>query len=205
MGDFGYSTRANAVNEAHDEVHASFKEVTKRNDQSDPRTRRWLDAIETFRAAYARVYPEALRKVDRGESRAADIDTADMLDFLEADPMFDRSGYMKEKLLTELKRRTLTKSDVARLQTVILGVVQRSSHRREFLRYCRTAANVDDVEFRSKLLALEYSTNAGVSQRANWVLAALEGKWPELRRASRGQEKRGELYYSVSNPRIDRT
>lgn len=204
MGDFGYSRRAHDVNVAHDEVHASFKEVVNRNDQSDPRTRRWLAAIEAFRAAYSRVYPEPLRRIDRGESRASDIDTADMLDFLEADPMFDRSGYMKEKLLTELKRRSLDKGDGFRLQKVVLSVVHRSSHRREFLYFCRAAANVDDAEFRSKLISLEASLDAEVSQRANWVLAALEDKWPELRRASRGQEKRGDIYYIVANPRIDR-
>src|SRR4051794_23510620 len=107
MRDFGYSKRGRHVNEARAEVHAAFKEVVNRNDSSDPRTRRWLSAIETFRAAYARVYPDTLRQVDQGAKRASEVDTAAMLDFLEADPIFDRSGYMKEKLLTELKRRKL--------------------------------------------------------------------------------------------------
>ena len=202
MRDFGYSKRGRDVNEAQAEVHAAFAEVVNRNDKNDPRTRRWLSAIEAFRAAYARVYSQSLREVDQGAKRASDIDTSDMLDFLEADPIFDRSGYMKEKLLTELKRRKLDECEVQRLQAIILNVVQKDDHRREFLRYCRAAANVDDERFRAELSALEQSDDAQVSQRANWVLAALDGKWLDLKRAARGDERRGETYFMVPSPRI---
>jgi hypothetical protein len=87
-----------------------------------------------------------------------------MLDFLEADPNFHRSGYMKEKLLTELKRRRLDPHEVGRLQQIILAVVQKDDHRREFLRYCRVAANVDDETFRSELEILEQSDAPHVSK-----------------------------------------
>jgi hypothetical protein len=204
MRDFGYSKRGRDVNEAQAEVHAAFKEVRNRNDTSDPRTQRWLDAIATFRAAYARVYSDALKEVDDGEKHASELNTADMLDFLEADPIFFRSGYMKQKLLTELKRRKLDQHEVRRLQAIILSVVQKNDHRREFLRYCRTAANVDDERFRAELSALEQSDEPHISQRANWVLAALDGQWLDLKQASRGHERRGELYYKAKVPRISR-
>jgi len=204
MRDFGYSKRGRDVNDAHAEVHAARREVVNPNDGSDPRTQRWQDAVIAFRAAYARVYPDSLRAVDQGSIRLSEVDTADMLDFLEADPVFDRSGYMKEKLLTELKRRRLDRHEVERLQQIILAVVRKDDHRREFLRYCRVAANVDDKTFRSELETLEQSDAPHVSQRANWVLAGLDGKWFELKRAARGQERRGELYYRAERPRIPR-
>ena len=94
-----------------------------------PRTQRWLDAIVAFRAAYARVYADTLREVNDGEKRASEVDTADMLDFLEADPVFFRSGYMKQKLLTELKRRKLDQHEVRRLQEIILSVVRKNDRR----------------------------------------------------------------------------
>lgn len=202
MRDFGYSKRGRDVNEAQAEVHAAFEKVVNRNDGSDPKTLRWLTAINAFRVAYARVYPEALRQVDQGAKRASELDTPDMLDFLEADPIFDRSGYMKEKLLTDLKRRKLDQHEVRRLQAIILSVIQKTDHRREFLRYCRAAANADDDEFRAKLIALEKSDEPHVSQRANWVLAALDGKWLDLKRAARGRERRGEWYYMSEAPRV---
>ncbi len=202
MRDFGYSKRGREVNEANAEVHAAFKEVVNRNDSCDPRTRRWLSAIGAFRAAYVRVYPDTLRQLDQGAKPVSEIDTAGMLDFLEADLFFHRSGYMKEKLLTELKRRKLNQYEIERLQAIIVSVVQTHDHRREFLRYCRAAANVDDERFRSKLIALEQSDDLQVSQRANWVLAALDGKWLDLKRAARGHERRGNTYFMVLNPRI---
>ncbi len=54
-------------------------------------------------------------RVDQGAKRASEIDTVDMLDFLEADPIFHRSGYMKEKLLTELKRRNLDQHETTQI------------------------------------------------------------------------------------------
>lgn len=62
MHDVGYSKRGRNVNEAQAEVHAAFKEVVNRNDRSDAKTRRWLNAIKAFRATYARVYPDPLRQ-----------------------------------------------------------------------------------------------------------------------------------------------
>ena len=190
MRDFGYIKRGRDVNEANAEVHAAFKEVTNRNDGSDPRTQRWLRAIEAFRAAYARVYPDTLRQLDQGAKPVSEIDTADMLDFLEADPFFARSGYMKERLLTELKRRKLNQYEIGRLQAIIVSVVQKPDNRREFLRYCRAAANVNDERFRSKLIALEQSDDPRVSQRANWMLAGLDGKWLDRKVAARGSADR---------------
>lgn len=167
-------------------------------------TRRWLDAIVAFRAAYARVYADALKEVNDGAKRTSEVDTADMLDFLEADPIFFRSGYMKQKLLTELKRRKLDQHEVRRLQEIILSVVRKNDHRREFLHYCRAAANVDDERFRAELSVLERSDDPHLSQRANWVLAGLDGKWLDLKLAARGHERRGDLYYMAKAPRISR-
>lgn len=111
---------------------------------------------------------------------------------------------MKQKLLTELKRRKLDQHEARRLQSIILGVVQKNDHRREFLHYCRAAANVDEERFRGELKALEQSDEIHVSQRANWVLAALDGKWLDLKHAARGHERRGDFYYMSQAPRISR-
>ena len=173
MHDFGYSERARAVNEAQAEIHSAFKDVVNRNDESDPRTQRWLKAIKTFETAYARVYPEDLRLLEQGALPASDVDAADILNFLEADPVFFRSGYMKETLLTEIKKRTLDQGEVERLQEIILSVV-RKPDRREFRRYCRVAAALEDKRFSEQLRALEADEDADVRRRANWVLTALE-------------------------------
>lgn len=172
MGDFGYARRGNAVNEAQAEIHAAFKEVVNRHDESDPRTKRWLDAIGAFSAARSHVYPDDLRRVEQGALPAAEVDTADILDFLEADPVFYGSGYMKEELLGVLKRRSLQQHDVQRLQAIILNVV-RKADRREFRRYCRVASTIDDERFRQELDALEVAEDPDIRRCSGWVLAAL--------------------------------
>ena len=66
MGDFGYAKRGRAVNEAQAEIHEAFKEVVNRNDESDPRTKRWLDTLRAFGAACSRVYPETCDYSSKG-------------------------------------------------------------------------------------------------------------------------------------------
>ena len=172
MGDFGYSKRGLAVNEAQAEIHAAFKEVVNRNDKSDPSTKRWLEAIKAFGAARSRVYPEDLRLVEQGHIPASQVDTADILDFLEADPVFYGSGYMKEELLGALKKRPFQPNEVLRLQAIILNVVRKADCR-EFRRYCRVATKVDEERFREELNALEIADDPDIRRRADWVLAAL--------------------------------
>lgn len=185
MSDFGYSRRGQAVEEARAECNSAFNDVVNRNDERDPKTRRWLDAIEAFRLAYARVYSDALRQVDEGTMQAEELCTADILDFLEADPVFFRSGYMKEKLLTEMKRRRVDPDERIRLQAIIIDVVQKPDHRREFLYYCRVAPIVDDQHFRDELERLEKASSQEIGRRANWILAGLNGQWEAIKRASR--------------------
>lgn len=193
MSDFDYSRRASDVNEANAALHEAVRE--------DRGGQQHLSALKAFRATYALVYPDSLRQFDQGTKTVSEIDTADMLYFLEADPFFFRSGYMKEKLLTELKRRKLDSNEIEQLQAIMISVIQKPKHRREFLRYCRAAVNVDDDVFRSKLTAMEKSDELYVSLRANWMLAALDGKWLDLRRAARFQ-RLDDFAGRVSNPRI---
>ena len=172
MGDFGYAKRGSAVNEAQAEIHAAFKDVVNRNDEGDPRTKRWLEAIKAFGMARSRVYPDDLRLVEQGALPATEVGTADILDFLEADPVFYGSGYMKEELLGALKKRSLQRHEVQRLQAIILHVVHKAD-RREFRRYCRVATTIDDERFRQELTALEVAGDPDVRRRSGWVMTAL--------------------------------
>lgn len=200
--DYGYSQRGRDVESTRAKIHVAFTEVVNRNDDSDPRTQRWRNAISAFNAALSRVYSKPLREVANGTIPASEVDTATMLDFLEADPDFFGSGYMKERVLTELKRRKLDRNEVARLQATIVRVVDKPDFRREFRSYCRAAVNVDDEQFRTRLEELERSDDPDVARRANWILAALKGRWEDLARARRGRERRGGWYVSTPKPRI---
>jgi hypothetical protein len=174
MRDFGYNERAKAVEDA--------RSVLSRTDLSFNERRR---AIARFRAALEGAYAGTLCEFANGNGTALDLDTTDILDFLEADPIFFGSGYMKERLLSALKKFQLSNHESERLREIMLNVVRKDYHGREFRHYCRMAFNLDSQEFRDKLLDIESSENNHAALRANWMLAALDGRFEEIARKSR--------------------
>ena len=74
--------------------------------------------------------------------------------YLEFDPYYYRSGYIKSKLLVRLKNIKLSASEVKRLQKVICNAIVSQSPKCEFKYYARLLKNVGTPEFRQKLQAL---------------------------------------------------
>ncbi len=93
--------------------------------------------------------------------------------FLEADPWFFRSGYVKQKLIRAIKPRLLTPDYVTRLQNVVLSVVDKR-HDRDMRNYRNLAWKVNSPELREQLKRRITEGNFDVRSRARWVLAALE-------------------------------
>lgn len=118
-----------------------------------------------------------------------------VITFLEADLHFDRSGYVKEKIIRHIKPPMLTPQHVARLQAVVLAIVDKRDGR-EFRDYCRLARKVDSPELREQLrhrltrawpsarsltddlpaLMLVAQQDRDIRRRARWVLEALGEK-----------------------------
>ena len=71
--------------------------------------------------------------------------------FLEFDPYYYRSGYIKSKLLVRLKNIKLSASEVKRLQKVICNAIVSQQPKSEFKYYARLLKNVGTPEFRAKL------------------------------------------------------
>ena len=81
--------------------------------------------------------------------------------FLEVDPLFFRSGYIKEEMLRKIKRSPLTPSQSDRLRSVLHHAVENRGSR-EFKGYCRLAAVIAD----EKLIgALETAAQYGEGAR----------------------------------------
>jgi hypothetical protein len=96
-----------------------------------------------------------------------------VVQFLEVDPWYQSSGYMKEDILKILCATKVPLEYFPRLQAVVLSVV-RTRDRREFRRYCRMATHIDAPNFREELERLRLNQDAGISRRARWVLESLE-------------------------------
>ncbi len=96
------------------------------------------------------------------------------IEFLNADPWFFRSGYVKAKLIRMLTRLPLTTEQLDRLRSVVLNVVDRRGGQ-EFRAYCRLARRVDAPDLRANLQLRLSHSDKGVRRRAGWVLDALGG------------------------------
>lgn len=79
------------------------------------------------------------------------------LTFLEYDPYYFRSGYMKAKLLVRLKHLQLTGDEAARMRGIVCKAILDRRPKCEFRYYARMLKNVGTPEFRRQIRALTVS------------------------------------------------
>lgn len=156
------------MNRLSDRVHESY--LTR--GRSTAHREEWKQACEAFRSythpLFRLLAPEVLAGL-----RAGDIGwRREALLFLEADPWFFRSGYMKEKLLRALKRVAPSVEESGRIVDILLAVVD-SRDRREFREYCRLAAHAGTDSLRAGLAARLQSGDARLRRRAAIMLTYL--------------------------------
>jgi hypothetical protein len=95
------------------------------------------------------------------------------IEFLESDPWFHGSGYIKANLIKFINRQELKPDWSKRLQKVVLAAVDRED-RREFRSYCRLAHKLCSEHLRSELTRRMEVKDEGVSRRARWMLEYLK-------------------------------
>lgn len=162
------------LHQLHEAVHETFRT----RDESEESRTRWRDACAQFHREYnALAFPGGL---DEGLARvrAHDPEAIELaIQFLELDPYFFRSGYIKAELLRRLKRAPLTKSQQQRLRNVILARLS-GPDRRELRDYCRLAAALVTPGLHNDLRAMATSPDARTARHARWALAAVDSAEP---------------------------
>jgi hypothetical protein len=113
--------------------------------------------------------PEFLQQVRAGEQPWRES----ALRFLEVDPWFFRSGYIKGKLARALKKVALTADELVRINEVLLAAVI-GHGRPEFKEYCRLAVKVASPALRAGLEKAQGNVGDGVGQRARLMLQYLD-------------------------------
>lgn len=193
-GPFDYAERARAMEEAQ----GFFQEVVQacRSHHADPEAKAVIEAARRlYERAWEMAYPPGFWE-DYERLRSGDpAGMGSAVSFLEADPWFDQSGYVKEKIIRSLKPAMMTLEYSARLRAVILRIVDQRDGR-EFRAYCRLARKVDSPELREQLrqrltrawpsarsltddlpaLMLMARQDRAIRRRARWVLEALGEK-----------------------------
>lgn len=169
---FPYAERAAAVEAARRAVDVAFRAVTRRDDLNDPATAAWQAALVRFEAAVDAAYPPGFETIYERLRAGNTAALVDAIEFLEADPWFFRSGYIKAKLIRLIKRFPLTAVQADRLRMAVMRVVD-GRDRREFRDYCRLARHLDAPELRAALERRLVDPDEGVRRRAGWALDAL--------------------------------
>lgn len=93
--------------------------------------------------------------------------------FLEIDPVFFRSGYLKQVLLTRLKRSDLREPAKRRLRSVLVDAVNRRGSR-EFRYYCRLAAQIADEGLVEQLRLTVKGEDRSRVRRAQMMLKQID-------------------------------
>ncbi len=146
-----------------------------------------LEIRERYWASISCAYPRSFSR-SQDQLRASDpAGLEDAVGFLEADPIFDGTGWRKEYLVRLIRDVEVTADYILRLQAVILGVVDQRDGR-EFRAYCRLACKVDAPELREQLSQRLLRNDPAVRRRARWVLEALAQK-DSMEVAKRQKEK----------------
>jgi hypothetical protein len=122
----------------HRRVHATFKDRGRKLEA-------WKKACSDFCAYNSKMNPYIKEIYNESEYNTEDIKEF-AITFLELDPMFFRSGYIKEEILRKIKRSKLNSKQVERLLYVLERAVENKGTR-EYRRYCRLAPSITNQKF----------------------------------------------------------
>ena len=147
-------------------IHAAFAQ----RDRSKADWQTWQQAADQMRQQYGELaHPTdgSLSAFERGDVEGIEA----VIDFLDADPMFFRSGYMKEWMWKRLARFSLSEEQTARLETIALAYTDRRVCR-EFWYMCRAMVRLASPAFWQRLQALVECEKGNLQGDRAFYLAA---------------------------------
>jgi len=131
------------------------------------------ELIERFHHAIYAAYPpgfeDQYQALKAGNAAGAEMAIA----FLEADPWFFRTGYIKANLARFLKRIPLSNTQVSRLEKVLIKIVD-ERNTEEFRSYCRLARIIATANLIAALQQRLTGDNLQRRLRAGWMLACID-------------------------------
>ena len=156
-----------AINQLHNNVHETFK-------NRDSNRSSWEKACKEFHS-YRSTLGEFVSKVYDEKDPKDESIIEFMISFLELDPDYFRSGYIKEEILKKIKRAKLNDKQIHRLRNVLYSAIENRGSR-EFKRYCRLAPRIANTAFKEWLLKTAQVTDGAKKSRAKLMLSYLSEK-----------------------------
>ena len=169
--DWDWRERGRRVDEARAPAAAAFQ-AFKQGGRTDEKRRAWEICCRARDDAWQAAWPPTFWDAFQALGTPGPCDVSMFVDFLEADPVFFRSGYVGESILRRLRRHPLTEPVKERLRHVVVDAVRRR-HRREFRRFSSLARDLDTPVLRLQLEELARGSDARVRRHATWVLESL--------------------------------
>lgn len=135
------------------------------------------ETLDRWYAALDRIWNPQFKDAYCGARKGDFTFSKTLIQFLEEDPIFFRSGYVKEDILQRLRPEVLSKKEIARLRLVCIRAVD-VCNRREYRRYCRLAARIADAEVVKALDGRINSADGQVRSRARMMINAIARHGP---------------------------
>jgi hypothetical protein len=145
-------SEARKIDRLHKQIHVTYEARSKDLGA-------WKEACAAFHSHVSAIDPLIERIYEAFELNDELVEFS--VTFLELDPMFLRSGYIKEEMLRKLKRSALLEKRKERLRAVLIDAVN-SRGTREFRRYCRLLPKVSSPRL---IAALETANQFGEGSR----------------------------------------
>jgi hypothetical protein len=163
------SIRSNAVE--IERLRARIHELVAFRSRSAADREAWAAACAQFHTAFDDLSFPGGNAAWQGfiEGKAESIELA--VAFVEADPHFFRSGYMKQYIWNRLKQVAVTADQEHRLEQVALQYLSKPI-RREFWHMVRYARTRGSESFWNRISMLAVENDVSLSTRAQWLLLA---------------------------------
>ena len=163
---------------AHKAVNAAFELARPhRALTGHPATMAWRAASAALHDAIGRAYPDGFQEEVERLKRGDDRGLESVIGFLEADPMFFRSGYVKAVLLRLVCRFEMREAQAERLRRAVLAVVDTRASQ-EFRHHCRLARKLGGPWLLAQLRERLDQRDPDVARRARWMLETCD-PWPD--------------------------
>jgi len=146
-------------------LHQQIHETVKNRDKD---LKSWKSACREFHTYCSPIDPMINRVYE--DKIIADKELQEfVITFLELDPMFFRSGYIKEEMLKKIKKSPITIKQKDRLRSVLKDAVEKRGTR-EFKKYCNLAIELANDEFISYLNVVSSYGEGARKSRAKLML-----------------------------------
>ena len=137
---------------------------------------RWEKAVDDWKEFSGFGYPGSKFYLFENVDFLAELSAGDAearktaVKFLEFDPYYYRSGYIKSKLLVRLKNIRLSDSEAERLRQVVCNAIVSRQPKSEFKYYARLLKNIGTPEFYQRLQNLSVPENSYIKARLKCCL-----------------------------------